>query len=240
MPSLSSRVPSTSAPIATEEKIAWVRAAAGERFAEVVEESAVLSDNERFTGWGFGDIEELIEIKRGSQTLIGYRATQTITVAYNVKDAQGATVAQTETTLPAVKTSFERALEPAFADLLSVALGLVVELLLQFVELQQLRDPIVREGALVHGTHRRQVVGAVVVQFLPAARALRHNLEVATIQGATAAGRAREFLRRRRHVRAAGVAKLQPHRPEDRALHRGQTDRDRQGTGHVSGRGCRV
>ncbi len=47
-------------------------AAAGERFAEVVEESEVLSDNERFTSWEFGDIEDLIEIKRGSQTLIGY------------------------------------------------------------------------------------------------------------------------------------------------------------------------
>jgi len=47
-------------------------AAAGERFAEVVEESAVLSDNEHFTDWRFGDIEELIEIRRGNQTLIGY------------------------------------------------------------------------------------------------------------------------------------------------------------------------
>ena len=47
-------------------------AAAGERFAEVVEQSDVLPDSERFTEWGFGDIEELVEIRRGNQTLIGY------------------------------------------------------------------------------------------------------------------------------------------------------------------------
>ena len=36
--------------------------------------------------------------------------------------------------------------------------------------------------------------------------------------------RARRFLRRRRQFRAAGGANLQPRRPEDRPLHRGQAE----------------
>ena len=63
--------------LATGRSLAQLRAelgaAAGERFAEVIEESEVLADNERFTDWGFGDIEDLIEIRRGSQMLIGYQ-----------------------------------------------------------------------------------------------------------------------------------------------------------------------
>ena len=43
--------------------------AAGERFSEVVQGQA---PSEKVTGWDFGDLEEVAEIRRGSQTLIGY------------------------------------------------------------------------------------------------------------------------------------------------------------------------
>jgi ATP-dependent helicase HrpA len=45
--------------------------AAGERFAELAQAEA---PSERVTGWEFGDLEEIAEIRRGSQTLIGYTA----------------------------------------------------------------------------------------------------------------------------------------------------------------------
>ena len=43
--------------------------AAGERFAEIAQAEA---PSERVAGWDFGDLEEVAEIRRGSQTLIGY------------------------------------------------------------------------------------------------------------------------------------------------------------------------
>ena len=43
--------------------------AAGERFAEIAQGEA---PSEKVTGWEFGDLEEVAEIRRGSQTLIGY------------------------------------------------------------------------------------------------------------------------------------------------------------------------
>ncbi|HET7765816.1 MAG TPA: ATP-dependent RNA helicase HrpA [Burkholderiales bacterium] len=43
--------------------------AAGERFAEIAQAEA---PSERVTGWEFGDLEEIAEIRQGSQTLIGY------------------------------------------------------------------------------------------------------------------------------------------------------------------------
>jgi len=43
--------------------------AAGEQFAEVAHAEA---PSEKVTGWEFGDLEEVAEIRRGSQTLIGY------------------------------------------------------------------------------------------------------------------------------------------------------------------------
>jgi ATP-dependent helicase HrpA len=46
-------------------------AAAGERFAELAREEA---PSEKVTSWEFGDIGEVAEIRRGSQTLIGYSA----------------------------------------------------------------------------------------------------------------------------------------------------------------------
>jgi ATP-dependent helicase HrpA len=45
--------------------------AAGERFAEIAQGHAA---SERTTAWDFGDIEEVSEIRRGSQALIGYSA----------------------------------------------------------------------------------------------------------------------------------------------------------------------
>jgi ATP-dependent helicase HrpA len=45
--------------------------AAGERFAEFAQDRA---PSEKVTDWSFGDIEEIAEIRRGSQTLIGYSA----------------------------------------------------------------------------------------------------------------------------------------------------------------------
>jgi ATP-dependent RNA helicase HrpA len=42
---------------------------AGERFTEIAQAGAV---SERITGWDFGDIEEIVEVRRGSQTLVGY------------------------------------------------------------------------------------------------------------------------------------------------------------------------
>src|SRR5262249_20043443 len=45
--------------------------AAGERFAELAQGQAA---SERMTAWEFGDLEEVAEIRRGSQTLIGYSA----------------------------------------------------------------------------------------------------------------------------------------------------------------------
>jgi ATP-dependent helicase HrpA len=45
--------------------------AAGERFAEIAQGQAA---SEKVTGWDFGDLEEVAEIRRGSQTLIGYSA----------------------------------------------------------------------------------------------------------------------------------------------------------------------
>jgi len=43
--------------------------AAGERFAELAQAE---SPSERVTQWAFGDLEEVAEVRRGSQTLIGY------------------------------------------------------------------------------------------------------------------------------------------------------------------------
>jgi ATP-dependent helicase HrpA len=43
--------------------------AAGERFAELAQAE---SPSEKVTEWAFGDLEEVAEIRRGSQTLIGY------------------------------------------------------------------------------------------------------------------------------------------------------------------------
>jgi ATP-dependent helicase HrpA len=43
--------------------------AAGERFAELAQAE---TPSARVTGWAFGDLEEVAEIRRGSQTLIGY------------------------------------------------------------------------------------------------------------------------------------------------------------------------
>src|SRR5690242_654915 len=43
--------------------------AAGEQFAEAAQAAA---PSEKVTGWDFGDLEEVAEIRRGSQTLIGY------------------------------------------------------------------------------------------------------------------------------------------------------------------------
>jgi ATP-dependent helicase HrpA len=45
--------------------------AAGERFAEFAQDRA---PSKKVTDWSFGDIEEIAEIRRGSQTLIGYSA----------------------------------------------------------------------------------------------------------------------------------------------------------------------
>ena len=44
---------------------------AGERFADAVKEEAPAAT---FTGWGFGDLEDVMEIRRGAQTLVGYPA----------------------------------------------------------------------------------------------------------------------------------------------------------------------
>jgi ATP-dependent helicase HrpA len=61
--------------IAMGRNLAQLRAdlgeAAGERFAELAQGQA---PSEKVTGWEFGDIEEVAEIRRGSQTLIGYPA----------------------------------------------------------------------------------------------------------------------------------------------------------------------
>ncbi|HEY6240376.1 MAG TPA: DUF3418 domain-containing protein, partial [Burkholderiales bacterium] len=43
--------------------------AAGEQFAELARAEA---PSERFTGWEFGELEEVMEVQRGAQTLIGY------------------------------------------------------------------------------------------------------------------------------------------------------------------------
>jgi ATP-dependent helicase HrpA len=43
--------------------------AAGEQFAELARAEA---PSEKFTGWEFGELEEVMEARRGSQTLIGY------------------------------------------------------------------------------------------------------------------------------------------------------------------------
>ena len=42
---------------------------AGEQFSEIVKADVPVAE---FTGWEFGDLEEVMEIRRGSQTLIGY------------------------------------------------------------------------------------------------------------------------------------------------------------------------
>jgi ATP-dependent helicase HrpA len=42
---------------------------AGQRFAEAVKEE---TPNATFTEWSFGDLEEIMEIRRGTQTLVGY------------------------------------------------------------------------------------------------------------------------------------------------------------------------
>jgi ATP-dependent helicase HrpA len=61
--------------IAMGRNLAQLRAelgeAAGERFAELAQGQA---PSEKATSWEFGDIEEVAEIRRGSQTLIGYSA----------------------------------------------------------------------------------------------------------------------------------------------------------------------
>jgi len=59
--------------LATGRNLAQLRAelgdAAGERFTEIAQAEA---PPEKVTGWEFGDFEEVAEIRRGSQTLIGY------------------------------------------------------------------------------------------------------------------------------------------------------------------------
>jgi ATP-dependent helicase HrpA len=61
--------------IAMGRNLAQLRAdlgeAAGERFAEL---ALGESPAEKVTGWDFGDLDEVAEIRRGSQTLIGYTA----------------------------------------------------------------------------------------------------------------------------------------------------------------------
>jgi len=61
--------------IAMGRNLAQLRAelgeAAGERFAELAQGQA---PSEKVTNWEFGDIEEVAEIRRGAQTLIGYTA----------------------------------------------------------------------------------------------------------------------------------------------------------------------
>jgi ATP-dependent helicase HrpA len=61
--------------IAMGRNLAQLRAelgeAAGERFTELAQGQAA---SERTTAWDFGDLEEVAEIRRGSQTLIGYSA----------------------------------------------------------------------------------------------------------------------------------------------------------------------
>jgi ATP-dependent RNA helicase HrpA len=59
--------------LATGRNLSQLRAelgeAAGERFSEIAQGQA---PSEKVTGWDFGDLEEVAEIRRGSQTLIGY------------------------------------------------------------------------------------------------------------------------------------------------------------------------
>ena len=46
----------------------------GSRIQESLTEEMPRATSEKFTAWNFGDLEEVMEIQRGGQTLVGYPA----------------------------------------------------------------------------------------------------------------------------------------------------------------------
>jgi ATP-dependent RNA helicase HrpA len=60
--------------LAMGRNVAELKEEFGSRIQESLTEEISKSDGERFTAWTFGDLDEMMEIRRGGQTLVGYPA----------------------------------------------------------------------------------------------------------------------------------------------------------------------
>ena len=54
--------------------LAELKRALGEKTEAILQEEAPVDEGERYTGWTMGELPELMEIRRGGQTLVGYPA----------------------------------------------------------------------------------------------------------------------------------------------------------------------
>ena len=62
--------------LAMGRNVAELKAEFGSQVQKKLEQESSRIDGERFAAWNFGDLEEMMEIRRGGQTLIGYPALQ--------------------------------------------------------------------------------------------------------------------------------------------------------------------
>ncbi len=60
--------------LAIGRNLAELKTALREETEAVLQDEAPMPEGEKFTGWTFGDLEEMMELERGGQTLVGYPA----------------------------------------------------------------------------------------------------------------------------------------------------------------------
>src|SRR5947208_396868 len=54
--------------------LAELKRSLGEATKELLQEEAPVEEGERYSGWTMGDLPEIMEIRRGGRTLVGYPA----------------------------------------------------------------------------------------------------------------------------------------------------------------------
>src|SRR5205823_2145822 len=59
---------------AMDRDLAAIKRALGEEATSVLQQEAPLDEGTRYTGWTMGELPEIMEIRRGGQTLVGYPA----------------------------------------------------------------------------------------------------------------------------------------------------------------------
>ncbi len=80
--------------LAIGRNLAELKSAMREETEAVLQDEAPISEGEKFTGWTFGDLEEMMELERGGHTLVGYPALVdagegvTLTVVDSPENAQ--------------------------------------------------------------------------------------------------------------------------------------------------------
>jgi len=60
--------------LAIGRNLAELKTALREKTEAVLQDEAPMTEGEKFTGWTFGDLEEMMELERGGHTLVGYPA----------------------------------------------------------------------------------------------------------------------------------------------------------------------